>query len=552
MPAIFIERNISMYPDRIFINGKIYTMDKANSIAEALAEKDGCIMQIGLTEDIMAIAGPDTEVIDLKGQTVIPGLQDNHAHPYAIGSYAASLNLLGKNKDEILEMVASAAKNAAEGAWIRGYGWNNALFPEGKYPCRKDLDEVSFGHPVYLTRYCGNGFWANSIALKAAGIDENTPDPEGEILKDEEGMPTGILAGFAALRVNEAVPEPEGQVYKAIILKAQETFLAYGVTGIMDEGAEATSAMGDGNGKRYLTNLKELYESGDMKLRCSEAVCQVQTELFEECLAEGPVTGLYGDRLDIKAVKIWTDGAMGMRTAWIPDGYSDNPENIGQPHYKAEDLTKILKKIDDAGFQTTIHGIGSGACKQILDCYEEAFGDEVKDRRFKIEHFHLGLPEDLDRMVKHGIINSTQFIQYGEDLAIVEKAIGLERFKTCYAWREILDKGGIICGGDDEIGDAVNPFPAMYVAVTRKYVDGKNLLTEHPEKEALTREEALRAYTTSGAYARFKEDVAGSLEEGKYADFAVIDRDYFTCPEEDIIGIKVLRTVIAGETVYEA
>ena len=537
------------YADKIFYNGNIYTLDAENNVTEALACKEGKVIAVG--RQALDYRGPDTQSIDLKGQAIIPGIEDCHTHFYGIGKSLLGLDLKDMNKVQVLQCVAEAAERMPQGEWIIGNGWNNALFEDGKYPRKEELDAVTQNHPALLIRYCGNGFWANSLALQAAEIDRNTLDPEGEIQKDEKGEPTGILSGFAARRITSILPEYGDEMYRKILLDAQKALLSWGITSVMDEGAGATSAMGDGNGKRFVEVLRSLYEEGAMKLRFCENVCAVQTDFYEEVLKNGPVIGAYGDRFDFRGVKIWTDGAMGMRTAWMTDGYRDDPSNFGQPHYTYEQLKALLKKNDDAGFQTTIHAIGNGACKQILDCYEDLFGSDGKDRRFKLEHFHLANPEDVDRLVADGIINSTQFIQYADDLAVAGEAIGKDRFAHCYAWRQILDKGGTVCGGADSTFSALNPFPALYVAVTRTDLEGKNELDPSYRDSVLSREEALRAYTTSAAFAQFKEAVKGSLEPGKYADLVVLDRDYFTCPVEEIQNIRVLRTVIGGETVWE-
>ncbi len=539
-----------MFADQIFYNGKIYTMDVKNSVVDSLACKDGKIVAAGASAE--AFKGPDTQMVDLKGRTVLPGIEDCHTHFYGIGKSLLGLDLKDMTKEEILHCVAEVSSRMPPGEWIIGNGWNNALFVGGRYPGREELDAVSQGHPALLIRYCGNGFWANSLALEAAGIDRNTPDPEGEILKDENGDPTGILSGFAAKRITGILPEYGDEMYRKMLVDAQRELLSWGITSVMDEGAGVTSAMGDGDGRRFVQVLRSLYEEGVMKLRFYENVCAVQTDFYEDTLKNGPVIGAYDDRFDFRGVKIWTDGAMGMRTAWIPEGYKDDPVNFGQPHYTHEQLKALLQKNDEAGFQTTIHAIGNGACKQILDCYEELFKNDGKDRRFKLEHFHLADPEDIDRLVADGIINSTQFIQYADDLEIAGDAIGTEMFAHCYAWRQILDKGGIVCGGADSTYSALNPFPALFVAVTRTDLKGKNEQDPSYQQGTLSREEALRAYTTSAAFAQFKDAVKGSLEFGKYADFIVLDRDYFTCPAEEIKDICVLRTVIGAETVWQA
>ena len=536
--------------DTVFYNGKIYTLDAENSVTDALACRGGKILAAG--PQAMSLKGPDTQMIDLGGKTVIPGIIDSHTHYHWTAKAKKDLALLGKTLPEIQEAVRQRAQELPKGSWIVGSGWLNALFPGGAWPDRSVLDEVAPDHPVFLIRACGNSYWANTKAFEMAGIDEHTPDPNHEILRRPDGTPSGVLMGWFAQNIAKLIPVYQGEEYKQMLRETQAVYLKYGITGISDEGAGAFTAFGTGNGKLTVETLKELYAEKAIDLRIYMNVAQIQNDYYEEVLAAGPQTGLYGDHFDFRGVKIWADGSQGTRTAYVLDGYRDDPANHGKRYYEDEELTRLFKKNEEAGFQTTVHAIGDAACKQIIDCYEAAFGaDDTQDRRFKIVHFQLAAPEDVRRFVKHHMICNTQFGQYGEDLDFADIAIGKEKFLQSYDWRTILDLGGRITGSSDSPLDSANPFEGLYVGVTRRNLAGENALDPHPERGALTREEALRTYTTDAAYGMFQEDLKGSLEPGKLADLIVISDDYFECPEEAIKDIQVLRTVIDGKTVYQ-
>ena len=540
------------YADKIFFNGNIYTMNEEAPHAEAMAVGGDRLLFVGSNEDVQPFKGPGTEMVDLKGKTVLPGIIDSHTHYHWTAKAKKDLALLGKTLPEIQEIVRKRAEELPEGSWIVGSGWLNALFPGGAWPDRSVLDEVAPNHPVFLIRACGNSYWANTKAFEMAGIDENTPDPNHEILRRPDGTPSGVLMGWFAQNIAKLIPVYQGDEYKRMLRETQEAYLKYGITSISDEGAGAFTAFGTGNGKLTVETLKELYEEKAIDLRIYMNVAQIQNEYYKEVLAEGPKTGLYDNHFDLRGVKIWADGSQGTRTAYVIDGYQDDPENHGKRYYEDAELTRLFKEINDAGFQTTVHAIGDAACRQIIDCYEAAFGaDDTTDRRFKIVHFQLARPEDVKRFVKHHMIDNTQFGQYGEDLDFGDVAIGKEQFLQSYDWRTILDLGGRIVGSSDSPLDSANPFEGLYVGVTRRNLAGENRLDPNPKRGALTREEALRTYTTDAAYGMFQEDLKGALEPGKLADFIVISDDYFECPENAIKDIKVLRTVIGGKTVWE-
>lgn len=538
---------------KLFYNGVIYTMDPGNAKADAMIVDADRVVAVGTLKEMEALTRNKAEKIDLQGKTVLPGLCDCHVHLKTLGETQNNLELHGKSKQEIIDMVAEKAKGLPPGEWILGMGWNQENWEEDSFPTCDDLDPVTPDNPVRLTRYCGHAYWCNSKALSLAGLEK----PSGSVgqmgaehFTDKDGKLTGTLVGESCETLDRAIPTGDEKSDEQNYLLAEEYLLKNGITAIIEKGAGIESALMTDCGRQAIKSLENLYKRHEMKLRIHESIVGTD-EFFYDCFADGPRKNLYGNRLTIGGIKLWADGAFGARTAYISEDYKDRPGEKGNRKFTNEELIAIFRRADEKGVQIEVHAIGDACCAQILDCYEEAFKNSLdKDRRFIIDHFHAPKTSDIDRMIKNKIIFSTQFIQFATDINMLEGIIPEAMMKNLYPWRQVIDKGGIMCNGSDTPVDSAEPFKALYVAVTRCDLNGRNNL-EKPPLQSLTRIEALRAYTTYAAYARCEEDNAGSLQEGKLADFIVIDRDYFNCPVEEIKEIKVLQTFIGGEKVYE-
>ena len=534
--------------DSVYRNGNIYTVDEAFSTATALAVKGDRLIYVGDEAGVDAYIGSGTKVVDLAGRTVVPGLVEGHMHVTGLGSSLMNLDCFWMPKQTILDQVKAAAEKAEPGQWIQGRGWMNTVWDDTSYPTKEELDAVAPENPVFLTRACGHMGWANSKALELAKITKDTPNPQGgEYLKNDKGELLGCMTDTAMNPIRGLIPELTLEQQKEGLLKAQDQLFSYGLTSAMDAGNSIAV---------YEDVFGPLYESGQLKLRVYGMISLTSADgETAEYLKANPIDAetyqpLYDNHLSLRCVKMFADGSLGARSAAMLEDYSDREGHIGDYRYTQEQVDPIVKVAYDAGYQVATHAIGDGANHQMINAYEAAIKANPRDdHRLRIEHFQIVALEDIDRALELGILPSMQTTHATSDMLVAEDRVGSERIKGAYAWRTILDKGGIIPNGSDAPVELVNPYHGLYAAVTRT-----NRLGDPKGgwyiNEAMTREEALRSFTNWSSYAEFNEDIKGSLEVGKLADFVVLDRDYMTCPAEDIKDIQALMTVSGGEVVY--
>jgi predicted amidohydrolase YtcJ len=516
---------------------------------EAIAVRGDRIQAVGKNLDIQKLKGPQTQVIDLGGHFVMPGFNDAHMHLADAGLQKLNVDLVGvKTLDEFRERVRARVGKAAPGEWILGGGWDETMWPVKAMPSRWDLDEVSGDHPVFLDRVDGHLAVANTRALQLASVSLASRDPQGgHIDRNESGEPTGILRDTAQHAVRVVVPEPTLEKRRKGIEVALADLAEHGITSAQDYSPEWE------NFKIY----EELEKSGTLTARISEWLpFDEPVEELTKKRESHPQSDLM---LHTGMLKGFMDGSLGGHTAALLEPYADDPKNSGLPRYDAAKLNEMAKERALAGFQLGFHAIGDRGVQLALDAFSEAENaareQKVKaanggdDFRFRIEHAQVTTPAQIMRFKELKVIASMQPSHVLTDMRWAQDRLGAKRAATSYAWALLLNKGVTLAFGTDYPVELVTPFRGLYAAVTRKSEDGKQ--EYHPEQR-LTMDQAIAAYTTGGAFAEFEEKEKGKLVPGMLADFVVLDRDVAAASLDKVLGTRVLRTVVGGETVWEA
>ncbi len=531
--------------DTVYINGNIHTVDSAFSLASILVVRGQALVYVGNDEAVARkFTGPATAVVDLGGKTVIPGLIDGHMHFLLEGEQLSSLPLALKSKEAVLDLVRAEAARLKPGEWITGGGWNQEIWPGKSWPTREELDAAAPDNPVVLGRVDRHSIWVNSRALEAAGITRHTPDPRGgEILKNAQGDVLGILTDTAAQIVSGKIPPLSEERRYAALLKAQQELFAYGITSIADAGQSVDN----------VDLMRKGYEAGELRLRVYVMLNASDNQDIAYLKAgHKPEREMYDNRLSVAAVKIFSDGALGSRSAWLLGDYADRAGHKGNGRYSDAELYALVRRAREEGFQVGVHAIGDAAVRQCLTAMEGVLKEQpLPDHRYRIEHFQIVQAEDIARAAQDRVIPAMQSVHAASDLNMAEARVGPELIRTSYAWRSVIAAGGIIANGSDAPVEPVNPYHGIYAAVARTDLNGKPQGGWYPEQK-MTREEALKSFTIWPAYAQFEEGLKGSLEVGKVADFVVLDRDILRCPENEIKDAKVLLTVVGGRVEYQA
>ena len=528
----------------IIRNGPIYTADAAHPTAEAVAVRDGRIVRVGTDADVMRLKGPATEILDLQGATLVPGLQDAHGHVVGLGSSLSNIDLRDTpSAARIAELVAERAKTTPSGHWILGFGWDQNDWPEKAWPTRDVLDRAAPNHPVLLTRIDGHASWANGRALEAAGIDAQTPDPSGgRLIRDAANAPTGILVDTAQALVERHVAEPSDAELEAQILAADRAMSSVGLTMVHDAGASS----------RTIAIYRRLSAAGRLNTRLYVMIDSSPTTT-SEWFARGPLIDR-DHKVTVRAVKMFADGALGSRGAALLEPYEDEPGNRGLLVTPPERLAAITRSAVAAGFQPATHAIGDAANRQMLDIYEavEKALPAARELRPRIEHAQILDADDIPRFASLGAIASMQPTHCTSDMPWAPVRLGAARVaEGAYVWQKLLHAGARFAAGSDFPVERPDPLLGFYAAITRQTADGVPPGGWAPA-ERLSRDEALRGFTLDAAYAAFAEHDLGSIETGKLADFVVLSRDIMKAPPAEIPRTSIVRTIVAGRTVYSA
>ena len=533
--------------DIVFKNGNVYTANNKTPQAEAIAVKADRIVFVGSNADVQKHVGPNTRVVDLKGNTVVPGFTDSHQHLSGVGQREMTLNLEGSTSlEDFLAKVKARVDQAKPGDWITGRGWIETHWKPPVFPTRQDLDKVAPNNPLILQRADGHGSVANSAALNLAGITKTTANPfGGEISKDKtSGEPNGMLLDSAQGLVRRRVPPTSAEDAERAVVLGVKRNIELGWTQIQDAGGSYND----------VEIFKKLYAAGTIKLRIYKAVHGPGPNATR-LLNEGPTIGAYGNRFTFRAIKVVSDGALGSRGAALHEPYSDAPDTSGFLTVKAEELRPMLVEALRKGIQVETHAIGDRANSFILDEYATAFGAVPPDQRkvaaprWRVEHAQIVSPEDIPRFAKLRVIPSMQPSHAIGDLFFAPSRVGVKRLAGSYAWESFIKLGLPVPGGSDAPVERGEPMIEFYAAVARKDPKGFSGEGWHPE-EAVTREQALKMFTLWPAYAAFEEELRGTIEVGKLADLTILSADIMKIPEAEILKTRCVMTVINGEIVF--
>jgi predicted amidohydrolase YtcJ len=539
-------RPVAETADIVFKNGNVYTVNEHQPRAEAIAVKSGRILFVGSNEAAKAYVGKITKVIDLRGNTVVPGMTDSHYHLMGVGAREMNLNLEGiTSLQAFLAKVKERVDQAKSGEWVTGRGWIETFWKPQVFPTRWDLDKVAPNNPVYLVRADGHGGVANSAAIKAAGIDKNTPSPfGGEIMKDKTGEPNGMFLDKAQGLVTKNIPAGGPDEGERAVLLGVERSIELGWCEIQNAGSSYAD----------VALFKKLYEEGKIKLRIYNAVYGPGPGA-QQLLRQGPIIGAFDGRFTNRTIKVVLDGALGSKGAALLEPYSDY-NTAGFLTQKEEDLSPMFVEALRKGIQVETHAIGDRANRVILDLYEKAFNAvppdqrKIKAPRWRVEHAQILNPIDIPRFAKLGVIPSMQPSHAIGDLHFAPSRLGLKRLEGAYAWQSLIKSGSIIAGGSDAPVERGEPMIEFYAAVARKDQKGFSGDGWHPE-QAVSREQALKMFTLWAAYAAFEDGSKGSIEVGKLADLTVLSADIMKIPEPDILKTRCVMTVIGGEIVHD-
>lgn len=537
------------FADAIVDNVTGMTLDKTGRVVRFKAlilDKDGRVVRLvapdeGPPKRTKKNPGPRYDWrADMKGRVLLPGMIDAHGHVTELGFAALTLDLSGtRSLDEARAKIARYAADNPERKWILGRGWNQEAWGLGRFPTAADLDAVTGDRPAWLIRADGHAGWANTRAMRLAGITGASQSPPGGRIEKAGGSPAGVFVDAAQALMEKAVPQPAPKERQLAFLTAQDILLRHGITAVADMGT---------SGEDWMV-YRRVGDLGGLRLRIMAYGGGIETAVAIG--GTGPTPWLYGDKLKLAGVKLYSDGALGSRGAWLKQPYADAPGERGLGFLTDDQLQNLMSRAAMDGYQVAVHAIGDRANQQALDAIAELSETYKGDRRWRIEHAQIVDPKDLPSFGKYGIVASMQPTHETGDRLMAEARLGPERLGGAYAWRSMLSNGSKLAFGSDFPVEAPDPWAGWAAAFTRIGADGQPVGGWQPQ-EAVTREQAWWAFTGGAAYAGFAEQQFGTLQPGQRADFVIVDRDPLRADAMALRGTKVLETWVGGQKVFDA
>ncbi len=525
------------------LGGELITVDPSQPRANALAILGDRIVYVGDDATARAWIGPNTEVIELAGRSVTPGLVDAHCHLYELGVSRELIPLRGvASAAEVAALVAERAAQQADGEWIVGRGWDQTLWPENAFPTHESIDAASSGHPVALQRVDGHALWVNAVALERAGIRKDTPEPAGgRIVRDARGEPTGVLVDSAMALVERSIPSPSAITIERQIRAAAAVAVENGLTGVHEMGVPA----------EVIAVYQKLEAAGELPLRVYAMLSGSPEVIASLSSRTAPEVNAPRDRrLMVRGIKLYVDGALGSRGAALLEEYEDAPGLTGNWVLDPASLERLVETATGHGYQLAVHAIGDAGNRAALDAFASARAKRPQaDLRFRIEHAQVLAPKDMPRFAQLGVIASMQPTHATSDMRWAEQRLGHDRVRGAYAWRTLLDAGTHVAAGSDFPVEEVSPLLGLYAAVTRQNAQGQPEEGWYPDQR-MTLDEAVRAFTHEAAYAEFAESQRGMLREGYTADLTVFDRALR--PDRSLLDTQIDLTLVGGQRSYAA
>jgi len=554
--CILLSCNTKQPADMVVLGGKIYTAADKRPIVEAVAVKGNKIVFTGSEKDARSLIGDKTTVVDLEGKTLTPGFIEGHGHLMGVGYNELNLDLMNvKSYDEMIEEVRKAVRQVQPGQWIVGRGWHQDKWevkPDKMvkgFPLHQKLSEASPDNPVFLRHASGHAGFANAKAMEIAGVNQlsieklSSDESEGgEIIRDALGNPTGLFNERAMNLIDQHIPQNTKETDRQALDLALKACLRNGITSFHDAGAS----------RENIELFHEFKNEGRLSVRLYVMITGRDRDLVHQWLNRGPEIDT-SSWLTIRSIKLNCDGALGSRGAWLLEPYSDRKDFSGMATISMDTVLKTSRDALKHGFQVCSHAIGDRANREVLDCYEIAIREnpsESVDHRFRIEHAQHLHPSDIPRFGSLGVIPAMQAIHMSSDRPWAIERLGEKRIvEGAYMWQALIRSGARIVNGTDAPVEPLNPIPSFYASVSRKTLKGEPSGGYEPDQK-LTRDQALRSYTLDAAYGAFEEEIKGSIEPGKLADFTVFSKDIMTVSEEEILNTKVYMVIVGGKVAY--